>query len=103
MIAPMPYLTIVRRKAEAALPVIEKMIQADESHNPFLTMNHVKAWFDGGKYIWLSETLDRHGFVWENDSWTRTDGARQRSWALRVRSPNSGGCHEKKDRATLPG
>jgi hypothetical protein len=84
---PAPYLTIIRRKAEAGLPVIEAMIQADEMYNPFLTMQHVRAWFDGGKYLWLSETLDRHGFVWEDDSWTRTEVERQRSWDMRVRPP----------------
>jgi len=81
----MEYKEVIHKKALAGLPIIATMIQQDELHNPFITMQHVNRWMEEGHAIWVSEYLERHGFTWDGETWTRTQEERERSWNLRYR------------------
>jgi hypothetical protein len=71
-------------KAEAALPIIEKMIADDEFHNPFVTMAHVLGWKQR-QIIWISEEMERHGWLWNGNAWQRSRERRRHSLAYRHR------------------
>lgn len=61
------------------------MINNDELHNPFITMQHVNRWMEEGNTIWVCEHLEQHGFTWDGKTWTRTQELREYFWNLRYR------------------
>jgi hypothetical protein len=83
----MEYKAVLHKKALAGLPIIATMIQQDELHNPFITMQHVNKWMEEEHAIWVSEYLEQHFFTWDGETWTRTQEERERSWNLRYRPP----------------
>ena len=91
----MEYGEVIQTKALAGLPLIATMIEQDELHNPFIDMQHVNRWMQEGHAIWVCEHLERHGFTWNGETWTRTQESREYFWKLRYRPieayPNSWG------------
>ncbi len=67
----------LRLRREKGEPVIQQLMENNEYHSLSTTMQHVRAW---PQDIWVSEVLERHGFVWDGEQWTRTETARE--WSM---------------------
>lgn len=67
------------QKRKKALPLLEAMLANDELHNPFVTMQHIRAWAH------VSEVMARHGWVWDGYNWNRSERDRAISNTYRYR------------------
>jgi hypothetical protein len=81
----------LRRKGKLGKPLLAQLITADEAHNPYLTVKDIRVWPD----VWVVEHLERHGFCWDGQQWTRSTINRALSWRYRYRPGESTTEHQE--------
>jgi hypothetical protein len=79
---PDTWIELLERKRAAALPLIEQMISLDEFQSEHTTIDEILRW---KQIIWVSETMERHGWLWNGFRWTRTSDDERISLTYRFR------------------